>query len=524
MIRKWLLAGIWLAFIAISCERPSPGYANVKVYSEPAGADVFIDDSSTTLKTDCTLKDILPGERGITLMLQGYEDWDTTILLEDGDVAKIHANLRKIDSTLGTIIISSVPQGADVFLDDSATGKKTDCTLHNVKLGNVTLRLELPGYFPYEKKIYIQTGATSGINAVLERDALAWKYKTGWIVNSSPAIASDGTVYVGSWDKSFYAFSKDGSLKWSYLTGSFVESSPAIGQDGTIYFGSHDDYVYALTALGSMKWRYGSSSEVTSSPAIAANGTIYCGARARREVTQEIVDYLYALNPDGSLKWRFEIGEESFKVTASPVIASSGNIYFGCEDKNLYCINTSGTKEWSFPAGGVINSSPAIAQDGTIYFGSDDKKLYALTSSGSLKWSYTTEGLVQCSPSLGTDGTIYVGSSDGYLYAITPQGTLKWRYKTASSVTSTPAVGADGALHFGSSDTYVYILDSQGQLLWRYKLEGAVKSSPALSPDGVLYVGSDDGYIYAINVDSKGLASSSWPKFHRNNSNTGRSQ
>ena len=36
-----------------------------------------------------------------------------------------------------------------------------------------------------------------------------WEFETGWHVLSSPAIGSDGTVYVGSYDKKLYAFRTD---------------------------------------------------------------------------------------------------------------------------------------------------------------------------------------------------------------------------------------------------------------------------------------------------------------------------
>ena len=42
-------------------------------------------------------------------------------------------------------------------------------------------------------------------------------------------------------------------MKWTLETG-HVDSSPAVGTDGTVYVGSHD-YVYALNgADGSAKW------------------------------------------------------------------------------------------------------------------------------------------------------------------------------------------------------------------------------------------------------------------------------
>ena len=74
-----------------------------------------------------------------------------------------------------------------------------------------------------------------------------WEFKTGSYVNSSPAIGSDGTVYVGSRDNKLYAINgKSGIKLWEFETGSYVNSSPAIGSDGTVYVGSRDKKLYAI--------------------------------------------------------------------------------------------------------------------------------------------------------------------------------------------------------------------------------------------------------------------------------------
>ena len=41
-------------------------------------------------------------------------------------------------------------------------------------------------------------------------------------------------------------------LKWRYKTHAAVYSSPAIGTDGTIYVGSDDGYLYAVNASGNL--------------------------------------------------------------------------------------------------------------------------------------------------------------------------------------------------------------------------------------------------------------------------------
>ena len=66
-----------------------------------------------------------------------------------------------------------------------------------------------------------------------------WEFRTGGSVSSSPAIDSDGTVYVGSWDDKLYAINgKTGDKLWEFETRYRVRSSPAIGSDGTVYVGS----------------------------------------------------------------------------------------------------------------------------------------------------------------------------------------------------------------------------------------------------------------------------------------------
>jgi len=74
-----------------------------------------------------------------------------------------------------------------------------------------------------------------------------WEFETGDGVYSSPAIGSDGTVYVGSADKKLYAINgKSGVKLWEFKTGGDVYSSPAIGSDGTVYVGSRDKRLYAI--------------------------------------------------------------------------------------------------------------------------------------------------------------------------------------------------------------------------------------------------------------------------------------
>jgi len=50
-----------------------------------------------------------------------------------------------------------------------------------------------------------------------KHERFLWEFKTGGPVSSSPAIGSDGTVYVGSHDNKLYALSgKSGVKLWEF--------------------------------------------------------------------------------------------------------------------------------------------------------------------------------------------------------------------------------------------------------------------------------------------------------------------
>ncbi|MGY8651278.1 MAG: hypothetical protein ACKVKM_10815 [Verrucomicrobiia bacterium] len=58
------------------------------------------------------------------------------------------------------------------------------------------------------------TPKTSPKTTVKKPGTVLWEFETGGVVFSSPAIGSDGTVYVGSVDKKLYAIKIDSKSPW----------------------------------------------------------------------------------------------------------------------------------------------------------------------------------------------------------------------------------------------------------------------------------------------------------------------
>lgn len=190
--------------------------------------------------------------------------------------------------------------------------------------------------------------------------------------NSSPAIDSDGTIYVGAVDGVF-AMSPNGNMKWTFVIPftdpassqhTWFQSSPVIGPDGTIYIGASDGQLYALQVNNcevSLKWKFFPSDwditqakVVFSTPAVASNGIVYVTMQGP---STQLSSGVTIQNPT----WLFAVdtatGQEVWRLNPIPTVSGSSE-------------------------GEYVSSSPTIGSDGTVYV-ADSQNLYAVVSSTS---------------------------------------------------------------------------------------------------------------------------------------------
>ena len=185
---------------------------------------------------------------------------------------------------------------------------------------------------------------------------------------SSPAVTSDGTIYVGGEDGALHAINGDGSPRWTFQTGDRIRAPPSIGADGTIYVSSYDGLLYAVDPDGSERWSVvvmrpppgyeGLSANVDSPASVGPDGAIYVLSRG-----------LFAINPDGSIRWHYHTGTSGFRTT--PILGADGSVYVGSGPR-VTALDAQGRLLWDYHPGGHVRSgvwvlaSPAIGVDGTI--------------------------------------------------------------------------------------------------------------------------------------------------------------
>jgi outer membrane protein assembly factor BamB len=193
-------------------------------------------------------------------------------------------------------------------------------------------------------------------------------------------VGVNGTVYYG--DKySMFAVNPptDGAsatIQWSG-SGS-MDSAPAVAADGTVYV-AVDSRVSAVDGeTGQDKWTFDTRSQLAYSPAIGVDGTVYVTSSGGS---------LFALagpttGTTALLKWSYKLGAQYTNSASAPALGGDGTVYVGSAEGDLYAVSppesgTTGVLKWAYHVGGSVGS-PAIGADGTVYVGSDNGTVCAI--------------------------------------------------------------------------------------------------------------------------------------------------
>ena len=149
----------------------------------------------------------------------------------------------------------------------------------------------------------------------------------------------------GSNDNLLHAFNPDGSTKWTFTTSNWVDSTAALSTDGTLYVGSWDNKLYAIDSSNGIKsWEFETNSYVVSSPVIGTNGRIFW--------LQDSI--FYALESNGSVAWEYFVGQP---ISSSTSIGQDGTIYFGDENGTFHALNSDGTSKWTYEVEDVAENN-----------------------------------------------------------------------------------------------------------------------------------------------------------------------
>lgn len=137
-------------------------FGTISAYSSPSDANVFI-DSSPRGTTPLIVPAIEEGYHTVKISKKGYVGYSKTVFVRANENTTVSAGLEKA----ATISVSTVPSGANVYIDGAFAGQSP--LTADVAEGNHFVRISLDGYAEYNISFGILAGQTSTVEAKLSR-------------------------------------------------------------------------------------------------------------------------------------------------------------------------------------------------------------------------------------------------------------------------------------------------------------------------------------------------------------------
>lgn len=135
------------------------------ILSVPDGAEVFVNNVFKGV-TPLRLDNINAGSYSVKLVLTGYETQTKTINVVGGQTTKQTFTLKKLSSKPGTLKITTVPEGAEVYIDGILVGISNNSFTLSEGTHKVLVRLE--GYQDYVVTITVKSGEVKTLTVTLK--------------------------------------------------------------------------------------------------------------------------------------------------------------------------------------------------------------------------------------------------------------------------------------------------------------------------------------------------------------------
>jgi len=131
------------------------------VGSVPEGAAVYVDGIYRGV-TSTTVGNLAPGQHAVRLFKSGYQDWTGEVQIQKGVITSIGPALVKDPQPVyGTVSISSLPPGAEVYADGMYIGETREgspLVFREVQPGTHTLLLTRTGHQDYTTTGVVRAG------------------------------------------------------------------------------------------------------------------------------------------------------------------------------------------------------------------------------------------------------------------------------------------------------------------------------------------------------------------------------
>lgn len=172
-------------------------------------------------------------------------------------------------------------------------------------------------------------------------------------------------------------------------------------------------------------------------------------------------------------------------ITTGATLDPAGNLYFGCEDGNLFKVSPKLQVVWYVASGSRIIANPVVDASGNVYF-ANAQGLVKLGPDGKSLWSKGYTKPITGTPALDSKANIYFGAEvveygpldilklfpkyNWYLFGLKPDGSQIFKFASPSNlpIWGSPAVRDDGNVVFGNDEGKVSCVSPSGSKVWEW--------------------------------------------------------
>lgn len=306
---------------------------------------------------------------------------------------------------------------------------------------------------PDERTLYVATLAGSLVALAREDGAKRWELALGDRVYSTPLVADDGTVFVGSDAKKLVAVSKDGAALWRLEVDGEVDSGPVLSRDGNVVFAAGSN-VYCVRRGGDLAWRFATKGKVFTAPAVTGDGLVVFGAQD---------DHVRALTSAGALAWATDLGSD---VDGAPAIDDAGGIFVGTDKGEIVRLDARGAVVFRTQVGGFVRGVLSVSRSGDVLAGTYGPvpRVVRVAPDGTIRGAFAIPGTgarefgIHGGPLEDSEGTLFFGAQDDLVRAVGTDGVLRWRFPTGADVDAPLTLLGDGSLVVPSEDGTITML------------------------------------------------------------------
>lgn len=166
------------SYVYVSMSLLTPTKGSIAISSVPTNAQILLaptgqNPTDQGVTTPATISDLDPGAYDVIIRLSGYQDYVITVPISTGQTTYISAILLQTPILIGSINFTSVPDGAEIWLENLSTGnleftgKLTNNTIVDLDIGNYGFELRLIGYNNLMGQISVLGGMTSYVYATM---------------------------------------------------------------------------------------------------------------------------------------------------------------------------------------------------------------------------------------------------------------------------------------------------------------------------------------------------------------------